>query len=345
MTGKRTRMFDRGGNMTHYEYNSLDLPVQISVTLAGEHHPLPQNRITYAYDAMGNRVSMGDFSGNYAYTYDSMHRLTSVSKNGMEQISYTYNTEGAIATKSYGGTTTTYEYDANLRLTRVNNAGVGATYQYDASDNVTNIYYDNGMREAFGYNRNNAVTALINLRSNSILEQYIYTYDAAGRQISKRDVLGLTTYEYDAVGRLKTVTMPGRTTEYTYDSVGNRLSMIELYSDAKTFEWGDNPPVPYVKKHVSYEYSAVNHLLRTEEEMYDPSGTFVAGKQVSYTYDDNGTLVEAPPTLFVLPQAAKAHFYAGFSSPLKGTLTSPVRLQALSRRLWFATTFSRETAV
>ena len=60
------------------------------------------------------------------------------------------------------------------------------------------------------------------------MDEYSYTYDEAGNQVTKKEYIngkdkGTTIYTYDELNRLETVTEPSsRITTYSYDKAGNR---------------------------------------------------------------------------------------------------------------------------
>jgi YD repeat-containing protein len=311
LTGQKAKMVDRIGNTTSYAYNSLGLLTNMSVVEAGE--SVAADSIGYDYDSIGNRTEMTDSTGVYSYTYNELLRLETVSKNACLQISYTYTAEGNIETVSCGGTTTAYAYYSNGRLHTVRNSGHGADYDYDASGNVELISYVGGAKEQFAYYKNNAAHTVTNKNSgNSAIATYTYTYDGAGRQVSKVDPYGTTTYAYDGCGRLATVAMPGKTTVYAYDDAGNRETMAETYSSPKTFNGSTN--VQYVKKEAAYDYSDCNELMKITENMYNSSNQFVAGKESNYSYDPNGNQysivvgILTPASLYEPPSIAAGVF-------------------------------------
>ena len=87
----------------------------------------------YQYDDNGNRTRFDDFAAGVAKngTYDAQDRLLSYGT-----LSYTYNTDGAVRTKtdSATGEMTTYTYDALGNLTRVDLAD-GRVIEYVVDSN------------------------------------------------------------------------------------------------------------------------------------------------------------------------------------------------------------------
>jgi YD repeat-containing protein len=61
------------------------------------------DKITYTYDALGNRASMVDESGESSYSYDENSRLKEIKKGGMSQVAYTYDAIGNAKDKGTEG--------------------------------------------------------------------------------------------------------------------------------------------------------------------------------------------------------------------------------------------------
>lgn len=325
LDGKITKMVDRIGNTTSYSYDSRGVLTEASVLLKNETAVLPENHITYQYDSAGNRTAMTDISGEYTYTYDILNRLTSISKSGVVQLSYTYTAENSIASVSYGGTTTNYTYDTNNRLTSVRNSGKGADYSYDQSGNVTQIQYVGGVKETMTYNKNNAVTSVTNTNpTDLVISNYSYSYDLCGRQTKKTDASGETTYTYDAAGHIQQVTAPGKTTTFAYDEVGNRIGMTEESSSTQdfpyTFDQNSSNVVQYDRKEVSYTYSLRNELLSVMEE-YENDTDFVARRLTDYSYDDNGNQYMTVSGL-IHPAGEGEHLYLNYGESTNAIYSS-----------------------
>ncbi len=122
----------------------------------------------------------------------------------------------------------------------VSNDGKTTTYTYDENGRRKAINYDGGVSEQYTYDKDNQLKQLTSEKPNgAIISEYNYTYDLAGRQLSKTDSYGTTDYEYDNAGRITKVTTPGKTTVYSYDKAGNRLSLNETYTSPQPSEYID----------------------------------------------------------------------------------------------------------
>lgn len=114
-----------------------------------------------------------------------------------------------------------------------------------------------------------------NLKGTTVVDTYTYSYDAAGNQTYKYEVLqgvtkGTTTYAYDALNRLQTVVEPsGKSTTYTYDGAGNRTQQVVKSGTTAAI--------------TAYAYNEQNRLV--SEELINS----LTDKTVTqYRYDNNG---------------------------------------------------------
>jgi YD repeat-containing protein len=125
-----------------------------------------------------------------------------------------------MKTVTFGGNTTTYNY--NLNGSRIE------------------TIYPTGTKEQLTLDKNNRLVTLVNKKSdNTVLSNYSYSYDLAGRHTSLVDDYGTTTYEYDKTGRIINVTEQGKTTNYEYDVLGNRIYMSESFLSDQTSTYID----------------------------------------------------------------------------------------------------------
>ena len=199
-------------------------------------------QISYAYDRIGNIVKVTDLKGNgVEYTYDKSSRLETV---------------------TCGGKTTAYSYDDNGRR--------------------SSITYEGGVSENYSYDRDNRLITLTNMKPNGgRLSEFSYTYDLAGRQITKTDLYGTTDYEYDKAGRITKVATPGKTTVYSYDKAGNSVSQNEAYISFQPSDYVDEATgkeIQYILKKSDYTYSNTNQLLKLVERMFDENNKEIARK-------------------------------------------------------------------
>lgn len=121
---------------------------------------------TYAYDAVGNRLSELTQAGTITYTYDNANRLTNAGgiaytwdANGNlladGVYTYTYDMANRLATLRLGNTVYTYTYGYNGvgdRLRQVTN-GVTTTYTLDLASGLTQVLADGTNTYFYGNGR------------------------------------------------------------------------------------------------------------------------------------------------------------------------------------------------
>ena len=80
---------------------------------------LQNQAVRYGYDALGQRVTMMDATGESDYEYDSLGRITQVKNGSGQTTSYAYDGADQLASITYpDGKTVSYEYDKNDNITK-----------------------------------------------------------------------------------------------------------------------------------------------------------------------------------------------------------------------------------
>ncbi len=154
---------------------------------------------TYSYDSNSNVTAKNntlDSAYNETYTFDSLNRLTDVSRGGAAYQSWNLDSQGNWSGFTSIGTAQTRTANAQNQITSI--TGTSATPTYDASGNM--ITDQNG--DTLVYDAWNRLVAVKNA-SGQVIAQY--TYDAQGWRISE-------TYPVAAPG------IPAGTTKYLYYS-------------------------------------------------------------------------------------------------------------------------------
>ena len=220
---------------------------------------------SYTYDVYGNilTVSKGGVLLE-RYTYDSLHRLTKVTK-GSDVYTYTYDAGGNITSvKKNGVSVKEYSYGDNSwsdRLTSFN----GTNINYDEIGNPLN--WRNNMTLSWEYGRRlKTVTA----DGNDIS----YTYDADGLRTSKT-VNGVKTEYYWLDGVLQGQKTGSEYIIFLYDENGTAYGMLINQNGVE-----------------SYYYYLFN-LQGDIVGIMDSNGATVT----EYTYDAWGTLLTTTGTL------------------------------------------------
>ena len=146
-----------------------------------------------------------------------------------------------------------------------------SAYTYYDNGSLQSVLYGDGSREDYTFTSDNLLQTLINRKAdNTIIDSYVYTYDAAHNLLTKTDSRGITSYTYDVLNRLSSVTEPsGKVTSYTYDASGNRATQTVVLGTDTTI--------------TTYTYDPLNRLLGTVTQLNG-----ITTETVAYTYDNNG---------------------------------------------------------
>lgn len=272
--------------------------------LLTETNPLGHVATTNVYDDAGRLSSTTDARGNTtSSTYDDANRVLTETRPDPDGggplaapvTTYTYDNVGNKATETDAlGRVTSFTYGPSNFLTFITGPDPDGAGPLAAP--VTRHTYDlNGNLESTIEPRGMAAGA------NSAEYQTIYTFDAAGRQLTETKpdpdgtgpgIAPVTTNTYDAVGNLASVKdAKNRTTAYTYDAAGRILTVTAPNLGVTTYTYdgaGNVLTRRDDKQHVTtWVYDDAGRL--SSETKPDPDG---GGPQTSplttYTYDPNG---------------------------------------------------------
>jgi len=249
---------DRNGHVISYSYDFLN-------RLSTKQYP-DGTAVNYTYDPLSRLTQVSDPTGNYAFTYDNMGRLTGTSTqyaflNGQTLTNaYAYDADSnrVSFTNAQGGVTT-YNYDTLNRLASLTDfASRQFGFGYDVLGRRTSLTRPNGVNTSYSYDQLSRLLSVIHQGSAGTIDGASYVYDAAGNRTSKTTLPSnvISAFSYDPIYQVTQV-MQGatRAESYQYDAVGNR-----------TYQ----PGAPYT-------YNSSNEMLTRE------------GAQ--YTYDNNGNLL------------------------------------------------------
>lgn len=233
---------------------------------------------SYTYDAVGNITAYSKTNAltdevveSYVYQYDSKNQLTYVGTDLTNGISYTYDANGNILTKTdhSNNTTITYGYTdptwADL-LTTYN----GQTITYDAIGNP--LEYNNGTAMTFEWTMGRML-ATANKGDTSIY----YGYDQEGNRTSKRQDTSYTSY-FTVDGILY-----GEKTS-TFDGSGDTYYIHYFYDDNENI---------YGFSYNGSKYYYQFNLQGDVTGIYDSNGQLV----VEYKYDAWGKVLSITGTL------------------------------------------------
>ncbi|MBA2517595.1 MAG: RHS repeat protein, partial [Solirubrobacterales bacterium] len=246
-----TSSVTQNGHDANFNVTSATLPTGASASWQysnATHKYLP----TQATDEQGNATSM---------VYDSKTNLSSLTNAASSQATYTYNTNGTVATAyDFKSNLTSFTYNASGALTGVDNpAPLGdLSYTYDSLSRVATTTDGKAQTTTFAYDSLDRVTS-ITYSGGSVIT---YVYDANGNVTSKSDNTGGTSYGYDSLNRLTQETGPSpKSLTYGYDAAGNLTSFYDGEVNAT----------------VTYAYNGAN-LLTT---LTEPNGL----SQTTFSYD------------------------------------------------------------
>ncbi len=250
---------DARGVDTTYTYDTLNRLQQVSYDVSGT-TATTTSTVTFTYGTSatqnnnGRLITMTDGTGSESYTYDTLGRITQVTKL-LDSVSYptgyAYNLAGELTSVTYpSGRVVQHNYDPVGRLTKV---FAGATtyadqYGYNVAGQVTGFNYGNGVVAAFTYSPERLQLATLKYTKNTTkLLDVVYGYTQSsgnnGQIASITDNTGTqeggrsATYIYDALARLKEAYTNGSTTYpkwhyiYNYDRYGN-LTAMDLQPDS-----------------------------------------------------------------------------------------------------------------
>ena len=200
------------------------------------------NGETITYDEIGNPLSYRD---GMEMTWLNGRKLTTL-QSGNDSISYKYDSNGVITSKTVNGVEYTYEY-LNGKLMHETRGEKVFDYCYDA----------NGQLYAVSYKANSSTNAVTYYYAHNWRGDITSIYDGEGNMVAK--------YEYDAWGNVLTVTNsnnseitdpnhianlnPFRYRSYYYDSESGLYYLMSRYYDPVThrfvnadgyFQSGDN---------------------------------------------------------------------------------------------------------
>ncbi|MCK0088962.1 DNRLRE domain-containing protein [[Clostridium] symbiosum] len=294
--GRTTSFQTNSGDTIRYDYNRLNALVEKSYESGGEGSEAAagdfQNQaVRYGYDALGQRVTMMDATGESSYEYDSLGRITQVKNGSGQTTSYAYDGADQLASITYpDGKTVSYEYDKNDNITKVTGRDGGVTtYVYDAINRVTEIHRPNGVSTYNSFNARDQITSMVNKCDDCgwVVSQYDYTYDDRGFIVGETALESLYAYAWDDKH-------DGRHEDGRHDDKyphGNRHNN-KHDKDAK-----DNYQIVETKR--SFEYDDDGKLIKATEKE-EQQGTYVyrysyddMGNRISYSKTRNGTVQES----------------------------------------------------
>jgi RHS repeat-associated protein len=243
------------------------------------------------YDADGQRTGMTDGSGTWAWTYDSLHQLTSVTEGNNGTVSYQYDMRDLVTQITYpNSSSVTRSYDAAGRWTSVTDwLGHKTTFAYDQDGNLTTetLPSATGVVDTFGFNADDQMTSTKDAKGSTSLFSATYTRDADAQLTSDTSSTGPNgpTYGYNSLnqtcyaGTTTSTQCPGgsggaNSTIYAYDSAGN---LAQNGASAQSF-------------------NAADELCWTTTGTSSNTCSSAPGGATTFTYDQRGNRTLASPS-------------------------------------------------
>jgi RHS repeat-associated protein len=226
-----------------------------------------------------------------SYTYDAMDRVTQILYGGDTAcvpssgncITYTYDADGNVTSRTDNTGTTTYTYDALNRLIDVGNPGgadacsgsspAGITYAYDGASNLTSSCDALGTTD-YSYDAGNRLTSEVEPSGTSGCAVSTHTTDT-----------GCTAFSYDNDNHLLVTQFPGGAKQTSTWTANGKMASIVGANSLGTTE------TSFV-----YTYAAGTNdqdLVQTRLEN-DPSVS--SATTVTYGYNLNNALTSAVTT-------------------------------------------------
>lgn len=250
--GRPTAIIDQNAVTINLEYNARGWLTARKVrgTDNGVETDDLITRIEYWPTGSVKKVTQPD-GGFTSYAYDAAHRLTGVSDNAGNSITYTLNAVGQRTNEDVKDPSATLRatlsrtYDTLAQLqTQTDALSHNTGFTYDANGNLDQT------TDALTRVADNNYDALDRLSRTlqdmgGIAAETKFSYDALDNLVNVNDPKLLdTTYTYNGFSDLKQLVSPDTgTTTYTYDSAGNRSSQTDARS-----------------KVANYTYDALNRL-------------------------------------------------------------------------------------
>lgn len=245
------------------------------------------NVSNYSYDTNGKVTMVEDVidstNSRYAqYCYDKSGNLVK-SFTGLTSPLTITDSENYEANDDKEYSVVSYEYDAfGNQIKYTDPLGNSETYEYSFSNLLNKKTLRNG--STVNYTYDSAGRCLSKTAGN---ESIIYTYDSTGNLASVQDELGVTSYKYDLMKRIISETRDdiedGRdyTSQYEYSGSG--------VTDYKLSSRNRNTGEMQTSVHETYEYNNLKQVSKfTHSNIASPNEII----SVSYSYGKSGELTK-----------------------------------------------------
>ena len=177
-------------------------------------------KVSYEYDADGQRQQMVDGTGTTSYSFDSLHRLAQFKNGAGAQVQYGYDLLGHLTKLVYPGgiNAVNRAYDDAGRLVSVTDWLANTTrFGFDPNGNLGTQSYPNGALATLTYDASDRLMQIVDTANGSQLLNLTNTRDASNRLTGENS----TIYGYDSNDRVTATTTAASPTTYAYDAADN----------------------------------------------------------------------------------------------------------------------------
>ena len=195
----------------------------------------PYQPTNYSYDILGNLTQVVQGVQTRTFQYDSLSRLKQAANPESGAISYIYDNNGNLTSKTDArGVVTAYSYDALNRVTNRNYSAPPGLANYQAAPNVVYTYDDPNIANAKGRLTKVSATGGTNITA----ETRYQAFDILGRVVQSQQWIDGTsygdpmTYSYNLSGALVEQKYPsGRVVKNVLDANGD-LAIVQSKKNA-----------------------------------------------------------------------------------------------------------------
>jgi RHS repeat-associated protein len=228
--GNTISVTDPAGQTTSSTFDAVNQ--RTSITYSDGATPNVTNII---YNADGERTSQTDASGLWVWSWDSLHRLISVSEGANGNVSYQYDLRNLVTQITYpGGNKVSRSYDHAGRWSGVTDwLGNTTTFQYDPNGNLAGQRppIASGVTDSYGYNNADNLTSIADAKGPDTLFAANYTRDNNNQLTADSSQPASTgSYRYNSLDQLcyagsstasPCTSPPGGATVYGHDRADN----------------------------------------------------------------------------------------------------------------------------